>query len=243
MLKSKNMKEIIKDISAAKKEGTESFCLELEIFNQAERTAENFKKIFEAMGDKPAYITNYRRGNVAEYEQTDDQLTEELLLALDCGGTLFDVRGDLFDVSPDEITYNEAAVQKQIKLIDEIHSRGKEVLMSSHTLRFTPMERVLEIAKAQQKRGADIAKIVTNADTDEELYENFRISLALKKEIDIPVLFLCNGAACRKHRLFAPLLGGPLYLCVQNGVEVISQPSMDEAKKLLKMSNYDLDIN
>ena len=71
----------------------------------------------------------------------------------DCGATLCDVMGDYFDPCEGELTMNEEAVKKQMALIDALHARGAEVLMSSHVLKFTPAERVLEIAREHERRG------------------------------------------------------------------------------------------
>ena len=50
----------------------------------------------------------------------------------DCGAELCDIMGDYFDKQPGEMTYNETAVKKQRNLIDKLHKRGAEVLMSTH---------------------------------------------------------------------------------------------------------------
>lgn len=180
---------------------------EIEIMKSQCRTASDFKDIFSAMGDKPAYITNYRRGNICEHEQSDEELTEEMLLAIDCGATLFDVRGDLFDPCPLEITYYETAIKRQIELIDTVHKMGKEVLMSTHTLKFMPEAEVLKFAKAQEVRGVDIAKVVTAGETEAEEYSNLATTLKLREELKIPYLFLSIGEHCKKHRLLGPSLG------------------------------------
>ena len=83
--------------------------------------------------------------------------------------------GDLYDRQPDEVAVSEEAIKKQMELIDELHKKGAEVLMSSHIFKFTSAERVLEIALEHQRRGADISKIVTQADSAEEEIENLRI--------------------------------------------------------------------
>lgn len=85
-----------------------------------------------------------------------------------------------------------AYVIKQKRLIDKIHGMGKEVLISSHIYKFTEAEKVLEIAYAHQSRGADIVKIVTGAGNEEKI-ENLRITNLLKKELDVPFLFLSAG--------------------------------------------------
>ena len=98
----------------------------------------------------------------------DDELMNGLFLGLKCGATLVDVMGDTFCPAPEELTTNEEAIKKQMQFIDEIHKKGGEVLMSSHVYEFRPAERVLEMAVEQQRRGADIVKIVTGANTQEE---------------------------------------------------------------------------
>ncbi len=238
MLKGDNTATLINEIVAAKEEGTDAFCFEIEIMKSQYRTAGDFKDIFSAMGDKPAYITNYRRGNVCEREQSDEELTEEMLLALDCGATLFDVRGDLFDPCPLEITYNETAVRRQIELVDTVHKMGKEVLMSTHTLKYMSEAEVLKIAKAQEARGVDIAKVVTAGDSEAEEYANLATNIKLKEELKIPYLFLSIGGHCKKHRLLGPSLGCSLFLSVAKGTDGGAQPPMEKAKQILTALGY-----
>ena len=238
MLKSDNTKDIIEEIKRAKSEGTDAFCLEIELLNTKSRNASDFRDIFSAMEEKPAYITDYRRGNINDYEQTDDELTEEMLLALSCGAKLFDVRGDLFDVQPEELTKNEKAVEKQTELIKEVHRLGGEVIMSSHTLSYLPPEKVLEMAKEQQSRGSDICKVVTAANSLEELNKNIEATMLLKNNLEKQSLFLCIGDYCKPHRMTGPVITNSLYLCVAEGVSVVNQPSMSSAKALMKACGY-----
>ena len=86
--------------------------------------------------------------------------------------------------------------------------------MSSHVMKFTPAEEVLRIAVAQQERGADVAKIVTAANTEEEELENLRITSLLKKELRIPFLFLSGGSHTQLHRTMGPMLGCCTWLTV-----------------------------
>lgn len=237
MLKPDNTRALVRDIEAALKEGTDAFCLEIELMKTECRTASDFKDIFAAMDGKPAYITDYRRLNVNDRVQSDDELTEEMLFAFSVADNvrLFDIRGDLFDESPDEITYNERAVEKQIALAKEVHRMGGEVLMSSHPLRFMPYEDVLKIAKAQAERGVDIVKIVTLAESEAEVNENIKTTLRLNEALDTQFLFLCGGSHCRKHRLLGPVLSNSLFLSVQKGVDGGPQPQMSDAKKVMEL--------
>lgn len=138
---------------------------------------------------------------------------KELLELADCGATLCDIMGDYYDKQPDELAKDETAIKKQMELIDRLHEKGAEVLMSSHVLKFTPAERVLEIAKEHERRGADICKIVTGADTPAEQIENLRIVNMLKENLKIPFLYLSSGE-CHILRRIGGELGCIMYLCV-----------------------------
>jgi len=121
--------------------------------------------------------------------------------------------GDTFDPSPEELTTDEKAIAKQRKLIDEIHKKGGEVLMSSHVYEFRNAERVIEIALEQQRRGADIVKIVTGANTQEEEIKNLETCRLLKQELKVPFLFLSGGKYSYLHRAVGPALGVCMWLC------------------------------
>ena len=100
---------------------------------------------------------------------------------------------------------------------------GKSVLMSSHLYRYAGADEVLEIAYEHQRRGADIAKIVTAADNEAEEVENIRITGLLKKGLKIPFLFLSGGTHYKIHRLVSPMLGSCMSLCVQQYDELATK--------------------
>lgn len=156
-----------------------------------------------------------------------------LIEGLKIGGTLGDIMGDTFDKSPNELTTNPTAIDKQRKIIDEIHKMDKEVLISSHLYRFAEADEVLEIAYEHQRRGADISKIVTAANNDEEEAENIRITGLLKKELKIPFLFLSGGTHYKIHRLVSPLIGSCMSLCVQQYDDLATK-----AQPPLKFTRY-----
>ena len=220
------IKELI-DLSLP--EGAEAFGMQFEQLRPEYRTKEVYKELFAYAAPHPTYVTNYRDNkNVGK---SDELLCEELLELADCGATLCDVMGDYFSPCEGELTMDEAAIEKQMKLIDELHKCGAEVLMSSHVLKFTPAERVLEIALEHQKRGADICKIVTGADTAEQQIENLRIINMLKKNLKIPFLYL-SGGECRILRRIGGTLGCCMYLCVHEYDEYAtkSQPLLRDVK-------------
>lgn len=204
----------IEKIKASEAAGADAFGIQLERLEKQYRTEEHLRAIFAACGDKPIYITSYRYGE--NEDLTEEQRVDLLLLALDCGATLCDVMGDLYCKSEKEITYDEAAVEKQKALIAEIHRRGGEVLMSCHTGAKLTAEETLEIAKAQQERGADVCKIVNVTENIEEMPECFRTIQLLKSSLQSKFLYLVNGPCAVMIRQTGPNLGVCTYLCVQN---------------------------
>lgn len=112
--------------------------------------------------------------------------------------------------------------------------------MSAHVMKYIPCEKVIEIAQSQQLRGADIVKIVTDANSDEELYENLKTSVILKETLEVPSLFLCNGTHCKKHRMLGPVLGSCMFLAVENSNTDQNQPPIEKAREMLSLVGYEL---
>ena len=174
-------------------------------------TEECLTELFNTAGESPVYFTNYRDG--FNKGATDDELMEGLLFGVKCGATLVDVMGDTFNPSPEELTTDQTAIKKQMNFIDKVHKLGGEVLMSSHVKEFRNPERVLEIALEQQRRGADVVKIVTGAETQQEEVINLDICRLLKQELKVPFLFLSGGKYNYLHRTVGPALGVCMWLC------------------------------
>lgn len=211
--------------------GADAYGLQVESLQPEYHTIETYQRVFAAMKGKPCYVTNYRgRGNG---EKSDEELAQDLLVLAESGATLIDVIGDLFCRHAEELTEDEAAIEKQMELIDRLHSMGKEVLMSSHILKFTPAERVLQVAREQRRRGADIVKIVTGAETMEQQIENLRITDLLKRELDAPFLFL-SGGECSLHRRLGAKLGCCMSLCVyeHDALSTPMQPLLSTMKTI-----------
>ncbi len=224
MIQSETATNAINTIRNAVYEGSDAFGLQ--ICRLAHEERKYLKEIYSSSAGRPFYITNYRYG----YNEglSDEECMQGLIEGLKLGGMLGDVMGDTFDKTSNELTKNPIAVDKQRKLIEKIHNMGKEVLMSSHLYRYAEAGEVLEIAYEHQKRGADISKIVTAASSEEEEAENIRITSLLKKELDIPFLFLSGGTHYKVHRLVSPMLGSCMSLCVQQYDELAtkSQPPL-----------------
>ena len=228
MVQADNPDRIKELIDKSVPEGAEAFGMQFEQLKSEYRTKEVYKDLFAYAKDKPVYVTNYR--HTSNEGKTDDMLAAELVELAGCGADLCDVMGDYFDRQPDEVAVDKTAIEKQKELIRKIHDKGAKVLMSSHVLKYIPAEKVLEIALEHQKRGADICKIVTGADTMEQQLENLKIINMLKENLKIPFLFLCGGE-CRILRRIGGELGCCMYLCVHE-YDALATPAHPLLKQL-----------
>lgn len=235
MVQADNPDRIKELIDLARPEGAEAFGMQFCKMKEEYRNKKTYKDLFEYASPLPVYVTNYRY-SLSNIGKSDDVLAAELVELAECGATLCDVMGDYFDACEGELTMNKDAIKKQIHFIDELHGRGAEVLMSSHVLKFTSAERVLEIALEHERRGADICKIVTGAENTEQQIENLRIINLLKENLKIPFLFLAGGE-CRILRRIGGSLGCCMYLCVHEYDELAtkSQPLLSDIRVIREL--------
>ena len=235
MVQADNPDRIKELISASVPEGADAFGMQFCKMKAEYRNRETYKKLFEFASPYPVYVTNYRKHGTNK-DKDDETLASELLVLAECGATLCDVMGDYFDPCEGEFTMNSEAIEKQMKLIDGLHARGAEVLMSSHVLKFIPAERVLQIALEHQRRGADICKIVVGASNMAEQIENLRIINLLKEKLDIPFLFLSGGESHILRRVGANF-GNCMSLCVHEYDEFATkvQPLLRDMRKIREL--------
>lgn len=233
MIQARTPERVYELIKRGNAGGADAFGIQLEQLEHKYRTEKILKHIFDEAGDKPIYVTDYRSN--LNTGMTDEELSEEMLLAVGCGADLADVMGDIFCRSELEITYDTDAVRRQTEYISKIHNAGGKVLMSSHTMKYLPPEKVINIAEAHQSRGADISKIVTAAESRKELDSNFEISARLSQELKIPFLFLCVGGFSAPHRRIAPLISNGMFLCVAEHDELSTpaQPLLSDAARIV----------
>lgn len=204
----------MRTIRDAQYDGCDAYGMQLDVMKKEFRTDDNIKPVFREMGNKPIYVTNYRNGQ--NQGDSDEECVEGLFRMLHLGATLIDVMGDFYCPDPIQMTFDAVAVEKQKETIRRLHDEGAEVLMSSHVMKFLPGDEVLRLVTAQQERGADIAKIVTAANSEEEEFENLRTAERLKHELDIPYLFLAGGSHNKLLRQLGPFLGCCMWLTVQH---------------------------
>ena len=236
MVQANNPARIKELMDKAVPSGAEAFGIQFEQMLPEYRTTEVYRDLFSYAKGRPSYVTNYR--NKQNAGKSDVELGDELVEFAECGADLCDMMGDYFDRQPDEVAVDENAINKQIKLINRIHEKGAKVLMSSHVTKYTPAERVLEIALEHQRRGADISKIVVGADNMEQEIENLKIINMLKEKLDIPFIFLSLGE-CKILRRIGGEFGCCMYLCVyeHDSFATPAQPLLSDVKLIRYLLN------
>lgn len=233
MIDGESAEESIAQTKNSVYDGADGFGFEMEKLNLQEHTLETYRNIFSYTEDFPVYVTNYR--GMANGDKSDEALAEDLLLMQRAGAGLIDIMGDLYDQQDLGITDSPAAVEKQIELVRKIHKGGGSVLISTHTFKFMEPSDVLDIALKQQKRGADIAKIVTAANNEEEFLSNEEALLLLKRKLDIPFIFLAVGNYCKLQRSLCALLFSPMILCKERyqAGKLMLQPLAGPMRKVI----------
>ena len=222
MIQVKTADEAIAAIESGLKQGADSFGWQLECLNADQINQKTLENVFSAGCGMPFYVTNYKWASGGD--KPEEQYFDELLLALKCGATLIDMPGDSFSPAPDQLTYDQQAIRKQVEFSQKVHDLGGELLISSHVPDFRSEDYVLGMAFEQKRRGADIAKIVTFSHDDEQLTDNLKTTVRLRETLGIPFLFLSGGEKCRLHRLAGPLLGACMWLCVAYRAPITTPP-------------------
>ena len=193
----------------------------------------------------PVLALNYN--NTYDWEVagfSEEERVESLLRSVEAGAAGIDMQGYTYHLpskggfcgedkysftkgNPKEIVTDTAIIEKQCDLIEKVHGKGAEVLLSCHPGIPMKSEQVIELALFLEKRDPDIIKIVTRADNEEDLSESIRTMLLLKKEVKTPVSYHANGAAGMLSRIINPLLGGQIAFCVDHYKESSTPAQID----------------
>jgi len=182
---------------------------------------------------------------------TEEERVEMFLRAIDAGAAGIDMQGYTFDAAsketfhgediysftknnPREIVTDEKTIAKQCELIEKVHSKGAEVLLSCHPGCRMSAEAVVKLALFLEKRGPDIIKIVTVAENDDDLFESMKAMKALLREVKTKVSYHASGKAGRLSRIINPVFGGHMIFCVDRFSEssTIEQLDLKTAKSV-----------
>lgn len=205
---------VIATIRNAECDGAHAFDIHFRTLEKQYHNQTDIERIIKCT-DKPMLMIFYRENDTFPLQATDDERAQTHKLAVRCGASACDIMGDMFDPSPLELTQNPAAIDKQRRLIDEIHKLGGEVLMSSHTWITMSTDQVVDHMKQLEARGADMVKVAAAANTEEDLLEAMRTTCALKRELKVPFVHILMGQYGKLHRFVGPMLGSSLIFTVQ----------------------------
>jgi 3-dehydroquinate dehydratase len=224
---------VLRTMKLAEYEGADAFDLELQGLDPAHRTPQGLKAVFDC-ATKPIF-TVYRRytlhGATFVANESDEEARMRAQLDLiDLGSIGFDMELDTFDPQPriphgtdegrryayerasppGEISTDPRAVERQMRLIDETHRRGGEIMASSHAMtRLTP-EATLRIGRLAEERGADAVKIVQFCADYDDVLDTLAASVLLKRELRIPFVVMAHGEYGKLVRPLAPIFGSML---------------------------------
>ena len=191
----------------------------------------NVESIAEIVNQSPLPILglNYNQNpDWSVYETTEEERVELLMMAIDAGAAGVDIQGYTYDLfshkafreeyshldysfiknKPREVVVDTKIIEKQCDLIERVHAKGGEVLLSNHLLIPMKTDELVELCLFLEQRKPDIIKIVTQSETDEDMLESFKSMLTIKKEIKTHVTLFCNGATGALTRIINPMLGG-----------------------------------
>ena len=226
-----DMEQDLALIRASAANGAQGIALQLEDVPPEMRTSDNYRKLMNAAPELPFMFISYRKDKY--FGNDDDARQKCLLLAAETGAEVIDVMGDLYAPAPFELTFDPVAVANQKALIQAIHDRGAKVVMSSHTAQARTAEEILAHLREQSSRGADILKIVTQADTEEELTEAFRTTMLLRRALGKPFIQLCGGKYSRPHRYLGPKFGLAVAFATPEENPGAVQPSIRQLRTVL----------
>lgn len=235
IIEQETVKASMADILNSEHDGAEGFMVNVSYLSDEDRTVENLRQIFNATS-RPVMPLVYRVGALSPDRKTDEELVKEIWKCVDAGATSIDIMGDLFDRDPvKQISHSEDAVKRQKELIEQLHNKGVEVLVSSHASVEMTGEEALKHMQNQKERGADITKLVSYCNSEDSLVESIRTLVLLKKKMDVPFIFVGKGCYGRLQRYFAPVLGSMLNFAVSkySPLSMWEQPTINGARMVL----------
>jgi 3-dehydroquinate dehydratase len=231
--------KLTETVKKSETDGAQGIAISLDELKPEFRDSDSLKRIINSV-NLPFMFLYYRAGKWGK--SNDDERQELLLKAADAGASMIDVMGDLYDPSPMEITHNQSAIDKQKRLIDKIHSKGSDVVISSHMTCSRTTEEVVEHLRAFENRGPDVVKIVTVVNTEAELAEAISTTMTLRHELKKPFIHLCNGNFGRPYRFICPTLGVSIFFALPHHPENEGKtiPTIRELKTVLENIHWNI---
>lgn len=202
----------------------------------------------------PIFALDY---TVTTTEKEENERIERLLRAFEAGVSGIDMQGysfdfksrDVFDENfsasehpfvkykPKEVVVNPKVIEKQCEVIERIHAKGGEVLLSNHIATFMECDDLVDLAVFLEKRNPDTLKFVTMCNTEYELAETVKAMLKINREIKTPTTLICNGKYRMISRILNALFGGYMVFCADTYLPPyanMGQPDIATIKKIIE---------
>ncbi len=250
VVKEKTPKAAIAEITNCLYDGAGMIDLHMSCLENTD--TETLRSIFSA-SKLPVLALNY---NIDYYSESRGYTEEDRIAmfrrAVDAGAHGIDMQGYTFDLSskekfhgedkysftkgnPREIVTDEGIISKQCAFIEEVHSKGAEVLLSCHPGLSMKAETVVELALFLEKRGPDIIKIVTVAESEDDFVESIKAMTLLKREVKTKVSYHASGKDGSLSRIINPILGGHMIFCVDRYSEssIMEQLDLKTVKRII----------
>ena len=214
--------------------GADAIGFGLGFLKQEYRNEESLSQLFRMCAGRPIYLYSYPEVNSKGF--THEECAEYLAFAAKCaleyGVVVCDIMCDMFGKTEGGFSDDPEVVKKQMAFADRLHAMGAEALYSVHHSSYLGEEEILRQAREQIRRGADIVKIVTKAETRDELMGNLCAIDKIKREIDAPLLYLSSGKYSYTVRQIGMALGVDICLCVEHYNELTNkvQPSLASSR-------------
>ena len=240
VIKEEKINQAIASIKNAQLCGAQAFDLHLSPFSENDLTVENLSNIMKST-EKPILAVHYNEAfDRTRLNFSDEERLRQMLIALDAGAAGIDMQGYTFEPNgdtistltaqktkdnmsfvkslPNEVTLNPETVAKQKDLINRVHKKGGEVLLSTHTGCFLDCGQTLDLTDYLHERKPDVIKLVNSCcDSEEQLAEYFKTILKLKNRYnDTKIHYHCNGKFGKYTRIIGPMLGSYIAFCVEN---------------------------
>jgi len=234
----------IRTIRLAEFDGADGFQWELHNFKDFPPSKEQMRDVISST-IKPLWTTNRRegrdRGLGAIKIMSEEERVKLQMDALGAGAVCIDIEMDTFDPwdlwseekrkrewprlmditvdpkeFPHECCFNKEAIEKQKRVVDQVHSVGAEVLFSCHTLVRTRTEGILKIGKELEDRGADLIKIVVRNDNFYDLCDTLKANVLLSENMKVPFKLMSQGEPSKLGRVLFPMFGSAWAFCQQD---------------------------
>lgn len=236
VVRERNVRDAIAAIKNSQYAGAGAIDLHVSCLDDEFKNVESMKAIMDVT-PLPILILNYNhRCDYTTYSCPEEERIALIEMGAAAGGSAVDIQGYSFNLDvktgfqeeyatedmlfakkkPCEVALDPETVKKQMDFIDRMHAQGTEVLYSCHTQVNLNTEECVSLCKLLEKRNPDIIKLVIPCNTDEELAENFKTMITLRKEItSCKIHFHCSGKKGRITRIVNPMLGAHLAFCIE----------------------------